>query len=246
MNYEKYLREENQVIPEDMRAQIQMNGTATPLALPQVNRLLQEKNLQYEAGYVQLADGTYLVAMYCPMPGVTKEMIGWWFWWHPQENKRYRLWYPGEHYKNSYGKKDKSYFTAESQPSFQENTQYPIEKIGNIKMPLSISFVSPRNFGFNEELIEKSGVGTIVCGHVGAFYGIIQHTEMAHIYFETKDGLYMVSRFWLGARCKNNLLKKLMITEDAAKGMAEHCCIEYRNLADKLPRLYREFGDNIL
>lgn len=111
MNYEKYLREENQVIPEDMRAQIQMNGTATPLALPQVNRLLQEKNLQYEAGYVQLADGTYLVAMYCPMPGVTKEMIDWWFWWHPQENKRYKLWYPGEHYKNSYGKKDKSYFT---------------------------------------------------------------------------------------------------------------------------------------
>ena len=30
------------------------------------------------------------VSCFCPMPAVTKEMIQWWLWWHPQENLRYK------------------------------------------------------------------------------------------------------------------------------------------------------------
>ena len=30
------------------------------------------------------------VSCFCPMPAVTKEMIQWWLWWHPQENLRYQ------------------------------------------------------------------------------------------------------------------------------------------------------------
>lgn len=37
------------------------------------------------------------------------------------------------------------------------------------------------------------------------------------------------------------LLRKLIITEDMARGMAEHCCIEYRNLCEILPLLYEEY-----
>lgn len=83
---------------------------------------------QNEIGTIKLSDGSYLVAMTCPMPSVTKEMVQWWFWWHPQENERYQLWYPGEHIGISYSKKNLQYFSQSAVPVFQENTQYPVEK----------------------------------------------------------------------------------------------------------------------
>jgi hypothetical protein len=48
----------------------------------------------------------------------------------------------------------------------------------------------------------------------------------------------LISRFWLGQTLKNPLIRKAMLTDKTAKGMAEHCCIEYRNLAEILPGLY--------
>lgn len=50
----------------------------------------------------------------------------------------------------------------------------------------------------------------------------------------------MVSRFWIGELLKNGALRRALLTEDMARSMAQHCCIEYRNLAKKLPQLYRE------
>ena len=32
------------------------------------------------------------------------------------------------------------------------------------------------------------------------------------------------------------------MTDALVRGMAEHCCIEYRNLAEILPGLYEEYG----
>ena len=46
--------------------------------------------------------------MTCPLPGVTAEMVQWWFWWHCQEDLRYQVWYPGDHIRISYRKKDRA------------------------------------------------------------------------------------------------------------------------------------------
>lgn len=107
-------------------------------------------------------------------------------------------------------------------------------------MPLRIDFVTPEQFGFSKEAMEKGSIATIVCGHVSAFGGLIPYTEMAHIFRQTEDGLFMVSRFWLG-KTMNPLLRKFVMTEKMARGMAEHCCVEYRNLAQILPGLYQEY-----
>lgn len=72
-------------------------------------------------------------------------------------------------------------------------------------------------------------------------FDMVKHTEMAHIFKQTDDGLFMISRFWLGKTMTNPMLRKLIITEDMAKGMAKHCCIEYRNLHEILPLLYEEY-----
>lgn len=204
----------------------------------QKNEILVNQNLQEEMGYSKFSDGSYLVSMTCPMPNITPEMIKWWFWWHPKKDERYQMWFPGEHFAISYAKKDKNYFEQEKLPEFQNNTQYPVERIGDMKMPLRIDFVEPKEFGFSEKDMLANDIPLIVCGHVGAYKGLIWHTEMAHIFKQTEDGLLLISRFWIGEKLKNPLLRKLILTDETAKGMAEHCYAEYRNLVKILPELY--------
>jgi hypothetical protein len=204
------------------------------------NTILKSKELQAEVGYEKLPDGNYIVAMTCPMPGVTVEMIQWWFWWHPQKDERYQAWFPGEHYAISYAKKDRAYFEKAKMPEFQPNSQFPVERIAGMKMPLRIDFMDPEDFGFDKKIMEENGFPLIVCGHVGAYKGFIYHTEMAHMFRQEKDGLFLVSRFWIGQLAKGKLLRKVILSDAAAKGMAEHCYQEYRNLAAMLPELYEK------
>ena len=227
-----------QIPPEIVKSLIKNEITKTPF--DQKNEILSDVDLQTEIGYVKMDDGTYLVSMICPMPGITAEMIDWWFWWHPQAKERYQVWFPGEHYGIGYSKKQKEYFNQKLCPSFQNNTQYPLEKIGSAKLPLRIDFVTPEEFGFSKQAMEENNIQRIVCGHVGAFNNLVKHTEMAHIFKQNEDGLFMISRFWLGETMKNQLLRKLIITKDMAKCMAEHCCVEYRNLCEILPILYEK------
>ena len=205
------------------------------------NDILLNTDLQKEIGFKKMSDGTYLVSMVCPMNGITPEMIEWWFWWHPQAKERYQVWFPGEHIGIKYSKKQENYFNQKTCPRFENNTQYPTEKIGNAKLPLRIDFITPEEFGFSKQIMQKNDIPIIVCGHVSAFNNLVKHTEMAHIFKRTENGLFMVSRFWLGNTMKNPLLRKLIITENMARDMAEHCCIEYRNLCEILPILYEEY-----
>lgn len=205
------------------------------------NDILSDPELQQEVGFRKMEDGTYLVSMVCPMPGITPEMLRWWFWWHPQGDERYQVWFPGAHFGIGYPKKQRHYFERPSCPPFENNTQYPLEKIGGGKLPLRIDFVTPEEFGFSRQRMEEQHIPLIVCGHVGAFNNLIRHTEMAHIFKQTGDGLFLISRFWLGKTMTNPLLRRRIITEDMARGMAEHCCVEYRNLCEILPPLYTQY-----
>ncbi len=220
-------------------------GDVTPTAFEDKDRILTDEKIQLETGFVKMPTGDYLVSMVCPMPGVTKEMIDWWFWWHPQKSERYRMWYPGEHFAVFYSLKDKKYFKKSTFDSFRENTQYPIEKIGSLPMPLSIDFKTPESFGFSRKAIEEGKVQTIVCGTVGAFFGLVKHTQMAHIFFEREDGLCLVSRFWIGKKLKNPLFRKIFLKEKIARDMATHCYYEYRNLASLLPTLKEKFSKGV-
>ena len=88
--------------------------------------------------------------------------------------------------------------------------------------------------------MEENAIPIIVCGHVSAFGGLIPHTEMAHSFRQREEELFMFSRFWLG-KTMNPLLRKVVMTEKMALGMAEHCCVEYQNLARILPELYTRY-----
>lgn len=241
MDLRKLISKPLPCIPDDIRTALGKNEI-TKTAFEYKNKILTACELQNEVGFVKMDDGTYLVSMVCPMPGITAEMIEWWFWWHAKDSLRYQVWYPGEHISIKYHPKDKAFFEQPEVPEFTPNTHYPVEKIGGMKMPLRIDFVTPEEFGFSREIMRDNNIPKIVCGHVGAFNNLVRHTEMAHIFKQTDDGLFMISRFWLGQTMKNPLLKKLIITDKMAKGMAEHCAVEYRNLCEILPILYKEYN----
>ncbi|MFI3211065.1 MAG: hypothetical protein R3Y64_08500 [Peptostreptococcaceae bacterium] len=241
MNLEQFINMENEKIPKEIINNLESIGNITKLKYEDKNNILGDKNQYFECGYEKMDGDYYLVSMYTPMPNVTKEMVDWWFWWHPQDSKRYKAWYPGEHISINYNKKDKEYFSSKLVPQFKNNTQYPVEKVGNLLAPLSIDFVSPEEFGFNKELMDLYNVETIICGHVGAFKGLIQNTDMAHIFLKQEQGLLLVSRFWLGKNVKSKFLKKLLVTESQAKQMAQHCCVEYRNFNERIPKMYEEW-----
>lgn len=227
-------------IPPEINWAIE-HGKITDTAFEDKNNILFNSDLQNEVGYRKMSDGTYLVCMVCPMPEITTQMIDWWFWWHPKNSLRYKVWFPGEHIGISYNKKNQAYFQRGTLPKFEANTHYPIERIGKAVLPLRIDFVSEKEFGFSEDIMEENGIERIVCGHVGAFNNLVKHTQMAHIFKKTDDGLFMISRFWLG-KTMNPILRKIIINDNMAKSMAEHCCIEYRNLKEILPILYKEFA----
>ena len=226
-------------ITEDDKRQIE-EEQITPTFFCNKNEILSSEKLQKEIGFCRLSNGNYLVSMTCPMEDITPEMINWWFWWHPQSSERYKAWFPGEHYGVSFSKKDKEYFKQNELPSFKENSQFPIERIGRIIMPLKIDFKTPENFGFSKELMEENGIPLIVCGDVSAVGGLVSHTKMAHIFKKTETGLLLISRFWIGETLKNPVLRKVILNDDTARGMAEHCYVEYRNLVEVLKALYNK------
>ncbi|MBQ7296010.1 MAG: hypothetical protein IJW86_07440 [Clostridia bacterium] len=229
------------LMPDEIRKAID-EGEITLTEFEDKNEILLSQEICSQVGFGKFTDGSYLVSMTCPMPGVTPEMMKWWFWWHAKKSQRYRVWYPKEHFAVSYLPKDRAYFAAEKQPEFKNNTHLPIERIGKIVMPLRIDFCKAEEFGFSEKIMEKNDIPLIVCGHVGAMGGLVMHTEMAHIFKRTDEGLMLISRFWLGKRLENPLLRKIILTDETARGMAEHCCVEYRSLAEILPCLYEKYG----
>ena len=245
MDTAKYMSKELPEIPKEIQNCIAQKSSITLTSFDSKNDILSDLNSQAQAGYSRFDDGSYLVSMYCPMPNLTAEMVSWWFWWHPQAKERYQIWFPNAHYDISYPRRFASYFEQNTQPVFQNNTQLPVEKIGGIRMPLRIDFLTPEEFGFSKTDMQENNIPLIVCGHVGAFNGLIWHTEMAHIFRQTDEGLYLTSRFWLG-RTMNPILRKLMINDEMAKGMAEHCAVEYRNLAKILPDLYDKYNNKPL
>lgn len=216
------------------------NEKVNYVSFEEKNDILVSPSMHYEMGYRRYGYN-YYVAMYCPMKGIDEEMLRWWFWWHPQKRERYEAWFPLAHKNISYDKKDAKYFEDGSLPSFQDNTQYPRETIGGQTMTLRIDFLLPSEFGFDEKTMKENGIAEIICGNVGV-KGISMHTKMAHIAKKTDEGILLISRFWMGELLKDGLLKKIFLKEKMAQGMAEHCYVEYRNLAEILPSLYKEYG----
>ncbi len=226
---------------------------ADSLGRRDLDRLRDPAPCAAEVGWCTLPDGVAYAAVRTEMPGVTGEMIEWWFDWHPRDSLRYQIWFPGAHESTRF----------EPPPSASRRAHwgavhYPVEDIGLGMDPLRIAFLPPSQLGFASDALDDPHVATIVGGLVGDERRHVQHTLMTHVFLTAADGVVLRSRFWIGAALRpyaprpvadlaarvlvRHAVRKRLVPARTPLAMATHCAAEYANLAGLLPELYAAYG----
>jgi len=226
---------------------------AAALPVDRIDRLLDPAPLALETGWCRLPDGVRFVAVRTPMPGVSAEMVDWWFDWHPREALRYRIWHPLAHRDNS--------LEPPASPGAKAHwgaVHHPVEDVGTGTVHARIAFVAPTALGFATDALDDPAVGTVACGFVGDDRRRTRHSLMAHVFLRDGDGLVLRSHFWLGAAIRPYLpaplaaplsrvlnrrrFRDLALPRGLERALARHCAEEYANLAAILPELHATYG----
>jgi hypothetical protein len=242
----------------DVLAAIEAGPIAARDALPiaHLDRLLDPAPLSAETGWCTLPDGVAYAAVRTEMPGVTGEMIDWWFDWHQRDPLRYQAWFPGAHADISWDPP-----SVEGAKAHWNAVHHPVEDVGLGMDLLWIAFLAPTDLGFSTDALDDSNVATIVAGRVGDRRRRVQHTLMAHVFLNSDEGLVQRSRFWIGAVLRPNgppfladaagrlinrpTVRRRMLPPHTGRVMADHCAREYANLSALLPELFAEFHASV-
>jgi phloretin hydrolase len=232
------------------------------LPVERINDLLDAGYHEVETGWCVLPNGTGYIANYTPMPGVTVDMVNWWFAWHSLEDLRYKLWWPDGHFGISLSEKHRARVldsTRSMTMRFQGITHYVLENIGGpCAERVAISFMTPEDVGFDMARFKRSAVGTVAAANGASQMlapppGVPNFKApafMIHFIREIRGGVEFRSRFWMGYHIVNRkpyllLPQGVRIPDFVPAGLARHNVYEYANLASFLPEIYREQKDII-
>ncbi|MBU6338083.1 MAG: hypothetical protein KGR19_09785 [Acidobacteria bacterium] len=225
------------------------------LALSRIDRQLDPEPLAVESGWCVMPDGVVKVQVLTPMPGVSAEMVDWWFDWHPREPDRYRAWHPASHVTNTLVEPARAGAKAH-----WGATHYPVERLGGEEVRVRIEFVAPVDIGFSTNALGDPAVATVVCGLAADMRIRVRHTAMSHVWLDDGDGgTRLRSHFWCGAVVRPDLpgalgdlagsllnraaVRRRALPADLGPSLSRHCVEEFSNLAEILPGLYERFGD---
>jgi hypothetical protein len=122
---------------------------------------------------------------------------------------------------------------------------------------ITITFMSPQDFGFDMARFKQPYVATFAGGYGWAVAvdktdaSITAPALMCHIFRDTEEGLEHRTRFWMGYRfsCGKpelTLPPGVSVPEAAVQGLARHNVKEFTRFRDLLPRIYKEFGGRML
>ena len=225
----------------------------------EIDRLLDVKKLEtgeVEVGWCNLPDGAGFIANKIFYPGVTADMIDWWFAWHPLENLRYRIWYPPQHGGIMLSPIDRARILDPNIPNREKNwgvTHYVTENCDNGMENVDISFRSPADMGFDMQRFDKviatfaGGMGWAVTVYKDDS-SITAPALMCHVFYDAPGGLLHRTRFWLGYRFTEEgkpelcLPPGVSVPVEAVQGLARHNVKEFTRFGDFLPRIYKELG----
>ncbi len=225
----------------------------------EIDRLLDVTQLgaqEVEVGWCNLPDGAGFIANKIFYPGVTADMIDWWFAWHPLENLRYRIWYPPQHGGIMLSPIDRARILDPDVPNLEKNwgvTHYVTENCDCGFENIDITFRSPADMGFDMRRFDKV-IATFVGGMGWAVTvykedsSITAPALMCHVFYDAPGGLLHRTRFWLGYRFTEEgkpelcLPPGVSVPAEAVQGLARHNVKEFTRFGDFLPRIYAELG----
>ena len=223
----------------------------------QARELLNPGYMEVETGYCIAKDGTGYLAVNNIFPGVTLEMIKWWFAWHPLEGLRYKIWDPYCHPYAAISDADRAKIQDPNVPledKIADVVHFVVEDIGAGMQDIVIHFRPVEEFGFTKEEL-KAAHSYAVGG-----YGLVENREgekgklpviMLHYYREIEGGIESRTRFWMGYRIVQGhpvrvLPEGIRVPQEAPMGLALHNVEEFSNLAALLPKVYADFGSKPL
>ncbi len=249
LSYVKYFNQELAQIPEDKLAIAAGPAADSSLALDleDKNKFLAGEDTGIQSGFCVMENGLGYLANSTFMPGVTVDMVDWWFGWHSVgSDLRYKLWDHDDHY---HARADKpEYVKDPSVPNNQKTwgvRHFIKEDIGMGPEEIFLSFKNPADFGYDPALIGTEKCASMVCaigeGKSPAF--------MTHKFYPVDGGIMFESRFWMGVGYIDGKLVKVLpegvkVPEMGARALFAHNIKEFANLAAILPAIYEEEKDN--
>ena len=245
--YYKYFTKPLAEVPAEKLA-VLAGGPSPVRAVPfeERNLFLKGEDKAYcQMGYGVAEDGTAFVCNETYMPGVTGEMMDWWFPWHSVgSDLRYKIWDPEDHY---FARGDRADYVCDPAVPMNQKTwgvnHYIIEDVGPGPAFLKLCFKSPADFGYDEAAVGTDVCQSLVCaiGEGGC------PAAMTHKWYPYRDGILFVSRFWIGYALVDGQFQKILpegarVPDMVPKGLFAHNIKEFTNLASILPSLWQEMG----
>jgi hypothetical protein len=242
--FAEFFQPEMAPLPRHVVEALEHGPQAAP-TLPQFDdatALLDDGYQQTENGYGVLRDGGLQVSVRTDMPGVTPQMWAWWFEWHGEDSRRYKLWHPRAHVSARW---------KEQGVGYVGRTSLVEEYLGSTFARAAIQFVEPKTLGLNDVGDHASG-DVAICARLGSTDIPVDVGWLIHHVRATDDGAEMRSRFWMGGRHvalrSGKSLADRAIRPFAARQLPDprdllvHCAQEMNHLAGFLPELYERFG----
>ncbi|MFN8101146.1 MAG: hypothetical protein U0Q20_06030 [Mycobacterium sp.] len=203
--------------------------------------LLDPSYHQTENGYGTLRDGGFHVAVRTDMPGVTPNMWTWWFGWHGNDARRYKLWHPRAHVSAQWSDRGGA-------GHYIGRTSLVIEYIGSAHQRAAIRFVDPAELGLAVDVDQVA-----ICARLASPDLPVDVGWLIHHVRPTETGSEMRSRFWMGGQYvavrHGNRLADKVVRRIAARMLPDprdllvHCAQEMNHLAVFLPELHGALGD---
>lgn len=229
------------------------------LPIDDINMILDPGYHEVENGYCILPSGMGYLAINNVFPGVTLDMVRWWFVWHAAGgNMRYKIWCPPKHVAIAVADQDRRKILDPSVPfdeKYVDVDHFVVEDIGGGAEDIVISFKRPQSMGFDMDKFKKSPTVEVFGG-----FGVTESHQrlgqkapavMMHTVREIEGGVEFRTRFYMGARLVDGkpkcvLPKGVVLPVQVPMGLAYHNVEEYSNLASFLPEIYAEYGDKPL
>jgi hypothetical protein len=214
------------------------------------NDILNPGYLEVENGYCKMPDGSGCVATKVEMPGVTPEMVDWWFAWHGLKDLRYKVWCPTVHYAAHVLESDLEHRLDPKLTLKERNwgtTDVVTEDVGMGPQKMHLCFLSPEKYGYDPKKI--SNVDVLVSANVKDEKTGLGLVSFSHCIRKIPGGIEYRSHYWQGYNIdENGMAVATSIPEggfpiEVMRGCAYHSLEEYSNLAVILPKLYEKYKD---